>query len=413
MKYVLCFLLILPNLLQAQNSSVLKSATKYMPSLSEVGFVTGAINTYVQTATLVRAVNKEIALAKSMAGRLDNLKTQTEEMYGDFKALGEIDPYNMDSWADWLDRADGLVSDETNDFVDVLFNSVLRTLDERMTTGFYSEVKRGLSYDAQAGNVSQVLRAYYMGRSYENNMEKVHSIAVNNMRIRYLTNEAQIEDLRVRLEAGGLAPAERSDLEAREQTLTEENDRLAQDLQNPSVGGSTADKQITYLMDMAQSLGTEFAHLADQLAAHQKDLVSLNEEWVMASKNKLPKDKSTTVQNTASGLTRDFYSPTDADRAPAPANDPDKPTKHNVSHTGSPTSMADLQHLQNKIEYKKLEMAQTALQMELFVANARAGLLAVESYQHESDRNHRTNVTFGSENLANALDVIQRERRLP
>ena len=46
-------LLILPASLFAQNSSALKSAAKYMPSLSEVGFVTGAINTYMQTATLV------------------------------------------------------------------------------------------------------------------------------------------------------------------------------------------------------------------------------------------------------------------------------------------------------------------------------------------------------------------------
>jgi len=46
-----------------QNSSMLKSVSKYLPSLTEIGFVTGAINTYIQTATLVRAVNNEIALA--------------------------------------------------------------------------------------------------------------------------------------------------------------------------------------------------------------------------------------------------------------------------------------------------------------------------------------------------------------
>jgi hypothetical protein len=63
----------------AQNSKLLKKATKYLPSLTEIGFVTGAINCYVQTATLVRAVNKEIALAKSMSSRLDDLKSETEQ----------------------------------------------------------------------------------------------------------------------------------------------------------------------------------------------------------------------------------------------------------------------------------------------------------------------------------------------
>ena len=400
-----------PGLLFAQNSSVLKKASKFMPSLSEVGFVTGAINCYVQTASLVRAVNKEISLAKSMAGRLDQLKAQTEDMYGDFKSLSEISPYNMDTWASWLDRAEGLVSDETNDFVDILFHSVLRTLDDRMSTGFYSEVKRGLSYDAQEGNVKEVLRAYYLGRDYENNLEKVRGIALNNMRVRYMTNEYQLSSIRARLASPLSPPEEHAELREREKALVKENEALAAQLQNPAVGGTTLDQQIAYLMDMAQSLGAEFAHLATQLEAHQKDLIRLNEEWVMASKNKLPKDKNTAVRNTPSGITRNTYDPQDADRAPAPVNDPDKPTKSNVSHTGSPTSMADLLQLQNKIEFKKLEMSQTALQMELFVANARAALLGVEAYQEESLRNNRTNNTFGSENLAHALDAIRKERK--
>jgi len=403
----LFLILLLPTFIEAQNSSILKGASKYMPTLSEVGFVTGAINCYVQTATLVRAVNKEIAYAKSMAGRLDDLKGKTEEMYGDFKSLGDINPYNMDSWASWLDRADGLVSEETDDFVDILFNSVLKTLDTRMTTGFYSQVNRGLSYDTRQGDIAGVLRSYYMGRDYENNLEKVHAIAVNTLRVSLILMKVQLLEVeRSQSLPGGDSPT----LQARKKALEDDISQLEGDIANPSVGGSAEDKQISFLMDQAQGLGSEFSILSDQLANHQKDLRALNDEWVMAAKNKLPKDKSTTIQSTATPIARATYDPNDADKAPAPIMDADKPTKANVSHTGSPTSLADLAQLQNKIEFKRLEMAEAALQMELMTANARASLLAVEASQKEAQRNARTNTTFGSENLAHALEAIQKER---
>ncbi len=185
--------------LHAQSSSMLKSVSKYLPSLTEIGFVTGAINCYIQTATLVRAVNKEIVLAKSMSKRLDDLKGQTEQMVGQFGSLSKIDPYNMDSWASWLNRAEGLVTEETNDFVDILFNSVLKTLDDRMTVGFYANVKKGLSYDVSQGQVKEVLRAYYMDREYEGNREKLRTIAVNSKRLELLAKQGELSGVSLQL----------------------------------------------------------------------------------------------------------------------------------------------------------------------------------------------------------------------
>jgi hypothetical protein len=85
-----------------QNSSMLNGVSKYLPSLIEIGFVTGGINSYIQTAILVRAVNKEIASAKSISKRLDDLKYETNQMVWEFGPLSQIEPYNMDSWAAWL-----------------------------------------------------------------------------------------------------------------------------------------------------------------------------------------------------------------------------------------------------------------------------------------------------------------------
>lgn len=387
-----------------QNSSVLKSVSKYLPSLTEIGFVTGSINCYVQTATLVRAVNKEIALAKSMSKRLDDLKTQTEQMLGQFGSLSNIDPYNMDSWASWLDRAQGLASEETSDFLDILFNSVLKTLDDRMTVGFYSNVKKGLSYDASQGQIGDVLRAYYMDREYEGNRDKIRAAAVNTRKVVLLFNQRELASVREALKAN-LDPPLKSILSMRAKMLETQIARLEGEIMDPAVGGSSADRQIAFLIDMAQNLGQEIGTAGEKIERHQKDLIALNKEWELASKDKLPKGKNRTVQSKPLTIQRDMYDPMNPDKVPSPVNDVDKPTKQNTSETSSATSLSDLLHLQNKIEFKKLEMMETLLDMELNVAQGRASLLAIQAYQSEDSKNQRTNVVFETENLGNVLEA--------
>lgn len=386
----------------AQNSSILKKATKYLPSLTEIGFVTGAINCYIQTATLVRAVNKEIALAKSMSQRLDDLKSETDQMLGQFESLSNINPYNMDSWASWLDRASGLVSEETNDFVDILFNSVLKTVDDRITVGFYSQVNRGLSYDASQGQIKAVLNSYYLGRDYQDNREKIRTVALNAKRLSLLSKEGELAAAEAGLRTTH-DPDTRSALELKSKALEKDIGTLQEEMQSPDIGGTTVDKQIAFLMDMAENLGGEITEASNQLDKHQRDLAGLNEEWVLASKDKLPKSKDRSVTSPVVKISRDLYSPTDADKVPAPVMDGYKPTKQNTSETSSPTSLSDLLALQNKIELKRLEMMESELNMDMNLAQSKAALLAVGAYQIEGRRNLRTNIHFEAENLEQAV----------
>jgi hypothetical protein len=391
-----------PALAQAQNSSVLKSASKYLPSLTEIGFVTGAINTYVQTATLVRAVNKEIALAKSMSKRLDDLQNETEEMLGRFGSLTQINPYNMDSWAAWLDRAQGLATEETSDFIDILFNSVLKTIDDRMTVGFYSNVRKGLSYDASQGQVGDVLRAYYMNREYEFNRDKIRKAAVNTRKVMLLMNQKELAEMREALKKEMPAGLKKV-LEFRASMLESQITSLENQISDPAVGGTSTDRQIEFLNDLARNLGEEIASSGMKIEQHQKDLTALNREWELAAKDKLPKSKNRTVRPTGTGFRRPIYDERNPDKVPSPVNDVDKPLKQNTSETSTATSLSDLLHIQNKVEFKKLEMAETLLSMDLSIAQGRAALLSIHAYEYEIERNLRTDALFGIENLHHFL----------
>jgi hypothetical protein len=304
----------------------------------------------------------------------------------------------MDSWAAWLNRAEGLVSEETNDFVDILFNSVLKTLDDRMTVGFYSEVKRGQSYDVSQGQIGTVLRAYYYGREYDANRDKIRIASINAKRIAMVLKQAQL--MRLQASLSKTSDAETRALYAAQiQKMEAEIRNLDDEIRDPAIGGTSTDRQIAFLMDMAQNLAQEVTGAGEQLEKHQADLIALNREWELASKDKLPKMKNRTVRNTPSPITRDLYDATNADKVPAPSNDVDRPQKQNTSETASPTNLPDLQNLQNKIELKRLEMAEAALNAELQLAQCRAALLAVDAYRSEESRNRRSTVTFEAENL--------------
>ena len=401
-KGVFFALLLGPGLAQAQSSSMLKSVSKYLPSLTEISFVVGAINTYVQTATLVRAFNKEIALAKSMSKRLDDLKNETEQMLGRFGSLTQSDPYNMDSWAAWLDRAQGLATEETSDFIDVLFNSVLKTIDDRMTVGFYSNIRKGLSYDASQGQVGDVLRAYYMNREYESNRNKIRTAAINTRKVMLLMVQKELADIRLALQSD-MTLALKKILQFRASMLESQISSLENQILDPAVGGTAEDRQIAFLTDLAQNLGEEISSTGMKLDQHQKDLAALNTEWELAAKDKLPKSKNRTVRSTSKDFQRPIYDPTDPDKVPSPVNDVDKPGKQNTSESSANTSLSDLLHLQNKIEFKKLEMAETLLNMDLCIAQGRAAALAILAYQQEYWRNQRSNVLFEAGNLVRTI----------
>jgi hypothetical protein len=402
--YALLVCLVCSSSAWGQNSSMLKSVSKYLPSLTEIGFVTGAINTYIQTATLVRAVNKEIALAKSMSKRLDDLKSETEQMVGAFGSLSHIDPYNMDSWAAWLDRAQGLASEETSDFIDILFNSVLKTLDDRMTVGFYAEIKKGLSYDVSQGQVGQVLRAYYMNRAYEDNRDKIRTASINSRKLVLLLARKELADVQGAMKAD-IPQAMRRILELRAGMLEKQIAQAEAQILDPAVGGTAVDRQISFLMDVAANLSQDISNTGESLERHQKDLADLNREWELAAKDKLPKSKNRSARPAAFPISRSLYDARDPDKVPSPSNDVDKPGKQNTSETALQTSLSDLLHLQNKIELKKMEMGEDALHMDLQITQAKALLLAVNAYLLENARNRRMEVSFESENLEGFMKV--------
>jgi hypothetical protein len=97
-------------------------------------------------------------------------------------------------------------------------------------------------------------------------------------------------------------------------------------------------------MDMAQNLAQDVTGSGEQLEKHQADLIALNREWELASKDKSPKTKNRSVKSTPSPINRDLYDATNANKVPAPGNDVDRPAKQNTSETNSPTNLLDLQY---------------------------------------------------------------------
>jgi hypothetical protein len=140
-------------------------------------------------------------------------------------------------------------------------------------------------------------------------------------------------------------------------------------------------------MDMARTLGEDIDSSSRQLEMHQKDLLALSADWELAAKGRLPKAKNRAVRNQPAPISRELYNLADADKVPVPANDVDRPRKQNTSDTSAPTTISALLQLQNKIEFKRLEIMENALAMELQFAQSHAVLLAMRAYRIENRRN--------------------------
>lgn len=383
-------------------SAALKKLGNYLPSLTEVGYVTGAINCYLQAASLVRTVNREIALAKSLNERFDALQNQAQDMYAQFEDLKHINPYDMDSWAGWLDRADNLAGYEMSQFTFILGDQILTTIDDKMTRGFIREINRSRSYEVKDGNFQDVLNRYFMRTTYVDYRRSAAQGNANHLRMTVTTINQQLAAMRS-MSMGVTGPARNQILQMIHQLELLLESYEAQ-LRSPHVFDETAqDKQIAFLADMAQSLAHDFEMLQTMLATHLGNIKGLNVAWRETLDGKLSKTKRLDDVTAAIDITRPNYDPSDADKAPSPTNDPDKPTATNVSHSASPTSMADILFLQNKIDFERLALAQTGLMMDLLATNAKASFIAAESGKRISALNARASTTFGAENLSHIL----------
>ncbi len=399
----LAIVLLIVSGVQAQQSAALKKFTNYLPSLTEIGFITGSVNCYLQAATLVRTVNHEIALAKTLGDRMDALQKQAKDMYGAFQDLAEINPYDMDSWANWLMRADNLNGYEMGQFTYILSNQILTTVDQKMTQNFYHDIQRARSYEVKDGNFKDVIERYYMRTHYVNYDERTRQAAINNVRVLYTSHLTMLQSLRsaLDLEADPVkAKALRKMIAFIEPQLT----HLEKEMREPAaIQLTSTDKQIQFVADVAQGLSHDFEMIQTMLYTHQQNLIKLNSAWRETAEGRIPKDKRTTGTLSAITPSRDLYDPTDADKVPIPDNNSEKPTQTNVSHTGSPTNMGDILFLQNKIDFERLAIAQTGLLMDLMTSNAKATFLAVEAGKNISATNVRSSATFGAENFAQSI----------
>jgi len=99
------FLLLSYSVTFASGSKLLSAVGNFMPSLTEIGFLTNIANTYIQISQFVRTTNK---LIENVQNAKDSWETMTDEinnLYESLKYFKQIDPYDMDTWQAAIDFA--------------------------------------------------------------------------------------------------------------------------------------------------------------------------------------------------------------------------------------------------------------------------------------------------------------------
>ncbi len=374
-------------------SKTFKAVGRWMPTPTEIGFLAGAVNTYMQAATLVRTTAAQIRQTKRFVKRLDDLKRTSENMWSNFKDLQHINIYDMDSWVNWLDRAEGLTMWQTSSFFNILKEGMTE-IDSRLTRDFVASIKSSGDYDVFSDDGWDVIAHYYYNTNYYKYRNNASQALVNNQLQRISDYQNKIILLRAMIkEYSALGKYDEVAIFEKEKAYLVE--RLAAERGDVAsvMNNNPVDKQLRYLSESSAGLFTSLPKYQDRLSRLQKKLMTLTVKWKMIAEGKMPKDKD--IQSLFSAVNLEgqkredgsdrYEDPGDGTRpnlARLPTNDIDRQEKYEPSSTNSKPSLKDVQYLKNEISFVNYQIEQLKFEMNYEIASRKALLLA--SYAYES-----------------------------
>jgi hypothetical protein len=179
-------------------SKILGAIGKFMPSVTELGFVGNAINIYFQAGQLVRSTAKLVESFMMVKQSLTTMKNRAEAIYDKIHNMS-IDPYNMDTWAqatnDLLtinryDRAD--LIDDFNMFEYYTVGATERYLNDMEKVGDIGKI----SPQENIINRAKTMNKYFVGNmSAYKSFGTVHKDYKNKTLIDLKTRHAQLAAL--------------------------------------------------------------------------------------------------------------------------------------------------------------------------------------------------------------------------
>jgi hypothetical protein len=361
---------------ECAESKIMQKIQQFLPTPTEIGFLTGIVNCYVQISQFVRTTNQLVENVQNAKQQWDRLTDQLTYMYETVQALKNVDPYDMDSWQKCVQRSDLLITADLQDaarlFTSVesyLADSTIVALENLETPQMYEQFCKRNEL-----NIDKV----YLTDEYKEALS-IYSERVEDIRASLLMVDADMTSLLANRTYEELSPQEKETYLSYRILKT----TLEEKMNDPSIVGGVVKSKIDTIIDESRSLMTvnltEIA-LAESRIEKMDEVAS---ELISAYDNIIQGNVSThrndNVKNTEDVVTFDSAygtHPNQVDVPTAPEN-----VEADLTNKKT-TNMQDAIALQNQIKYTLYK--QECLYRDILVmkVNVMAFVVAIETLEH-------------------------------
>jgi hypothetical protein len=151
--------------LHGGESKLMNGLKNFLPNFAEWGWVTSAVNIYMQTSSLIRTFNTSVEKFNLAMDQLAMAKESAESIWGSMERLKDVSLYDMDSWVMGLNAVNyGIIENGMQNSMLLLEYSSYNFIEGSL--GGYLNAANSLDYDAKYAGVEYAFNAYYTNANW-------------------------------------------------------------------------------------------------------------------------------------------------------------------------------------------------------------------------------------------------------
>ncbi len=385
----------------AADSKILSKAGKYLPNLTEVGYITNIVNLWYQLGQFVRSTNRIVQNIENAKQQWEYTGELLDKLYTDVTALKNIDIYDMDSWSQTLDAANNLVLYNVRDLRNSFNMTEFYTVDA--TENYIKDLSDAASYDIRNKANRQTVNKYFLSDEYQSNLQ-IFRLTQSG----YHRNTLQI--LRARLQEEKAANALLTD----PAQIVMSNNRIKglnssitqlEGIILDAPGVNKLDSVLEISSQMISSNLTEIQYSIQRIKALEKAAALLRESFARIKTGEIDVQAKNDLKNVTSvAFDVSKFSAKDADNVPVPAA-PENITAKNTRK--KEVSDQDIAALQNEIEFIILVQESLYRDINIMKANTMSFIVALESFKQDKKEQNAFFAAHNSKMMQLALKDLK------
>ncbi len=360
-------------------SKILNKISKYMPDFTEVGLLANVMNIYVQVSGFVRSTNKMVHNIKQAKREWETLTVLVEDLYHDLGDLKDINPYNMDTWAYTLDRANDMLNVSLGS--DILYHwGYSEWYLEQGALGYLGELSDLKDYDVRAKRNRDVVVHYYQANQYGKEKQEFQALLKTFSNSTIDIYRKRISELQEKVRKAK-TESERAFHEA----YLNKNIETLKELESSSAAAflsdSKEDSLISFSTDLITANLTEIQNtnsILKNMASSASELVAAFHKIKSGNINTLPKAKVPIRKTFMMDVSE--YDANDPDKVKAP----EAPKEIKAQKTRKKdVSEQDILALQNAADYLSLRQEALIRDINSMRAMTMAFMVAFEGFKQQ------------------------------